>query len=773
MSDSLRFGCWQFDPALGELTGDDGTRVALEPQTARLLACFLAHDGELLSHEQLVEVVWSGRVVSDDAVRRGVSNLRQVLADCGLPKCIRTVHRRGYLAEFPQPAATAGLETAPAARRWSRLPLLSGSIALLLVLVTGLLLLRDEPAPASQLEVEYPIAVLPFLDLGPGEDDYFADGLAEELLGLLSRHPAFRVTSRGSSFRFRSGETDPKTVGKALGVDYLIEGSVRRENENLRIGVQLVDTGNGQQIWSGRYDRGFSELLRVQDDIARNVARALQVVLIQDTQTRPAPDLGREVHTDYLRARRLVAGGKTRELEQAINLLQGITASRPDFAPAWAGLAEAILLNTRNQSADTFESMGAVIEPLLERALAIDPKLGDAWVTRARLKRGDPRAMLANLERGLELNPSHAAGHALLAELYHMQLDRPDLALREIRQARALNPLEPRNHYAEAYLKLDQCDFDGARNLAKRALAVDADYLPALAMLSHVDALEGQLLRAHQRLQQAHEDDPRNQWLRNMLVASHLNLGDPAAAHQLNQPPFRVSSLYLQRYSGSIDSMARQMFAATRGELMFLGRYQQADFALAHSLHSGDPAPAREFLREKHGFDGKLPQALPASKLREALVMLLAWHAPEPSPTGRQAIEHARQRLSRELASLPACQVAPHALSLAYAAAVLGDTAEALTQLEVTARQAVVEPWIWWSVRSAPAFAGMREMPAYQSVMERLMAPLQSQRAILATGSLPATTAQTLAAADAVHPVDPARDHTSVGLHRDQAALVE
>lgn len=772
MSDTLRFGCWQLDPALGELSGDDGTRVALEPQTTRLLACFLAHDGELLSHDQLVATVWGGRVVSDDAVRRGVSNLRHVLADCGLPRCIRTVHRRGYVATFPQPVAAEQHEAAPSARRWPRWPLLSGALAL--ALIAGLLLLlREAPTPSSQLEVEHHIAVLPFIDINPGEDTFFADGLAEELLGLLSRHPAFRVTSRGSSFRFRSSEADPKSVGEALGVDYLVEGSVRRENESLRIGVQLVDTRSGQQLWSGRYDRSFTELLRVQDDIARNVARALQVVLVQGAEAEVAPALGREVHTDYLRARRLAAGGSTRELEQAIDLLQGITSSRPDFAPAWAALAEAVLLNTRSQSPDTFQSIGAVIEPLLERALSLDPELGDAYVTRARLKRSDPQGMLADLERALSLNPSHAAGHALLAELYHMQLNRSDLALQEIRQARALNPLEPRNHYAEAYLKLDQCDFSGARTLAQRALAVDADYIPAIAMLSHVDALEGQLARSHQRLLKAYRDDPRNQWLRNMLVISHLNLGDPAAARQLNQPPFRVSSLYLQRYSGSIDSLARQMFAATGDDLMFLGRYHQADHALAHSIHSGDPGPARDFLQQVHGFDGNFPASLPVSRLRETLVMLLAWHAPAPSREGRQSIERARQRLSQEMMSLPACKIAPHALSLALAAAVLGDREEALAQLEITTRQTVVEPWIWWSVRSSPAFADLRGMPGYPSVMERLVAPVQSQRAVLAARSLPATTAETLAAADAVHPVDPAGDHTAVGLHRNQATLVE
>lgn len=774
MSDSLHFGHWRLNPATGELADDDRS-ITLEPQTARLLACFLVQNGELLSHDQLVEAVWDGRVVSDDAVRRSVSNLRHVLADCGLPQYIRTVHRRGYLAEFPQPATPAQDGAGPATHRGlRRLPLLA-SAAVLLVLVAGfgLYLLGDDSASPTQTDVEHHIAVLPFLDLGPAADSYFADGLAEELLGLLSRHPAFRVTSRGSSFRFRSSEADPASVGKALGVEYLIEGSVRRERDTVRIGVQLVDTGNGQQLWSGRYDRGYTELLQVQEDIARNVARALQVVLVQGTAAGGGPELGREVHTDYLRARRLVASGKTRELEQAIELLQGITASRPDFAPAWAGLAEAILLNTRSQSPDDFQSMGAVIEPLLERALSLDPGLGDAWVTRARLKRSDPEGMLADLKLALSLNPSHAAGHALLAELYHMQLDRPDLALREIRRARTLNPLEPRNHYAEAYLKLDQCDFAGARSLAQRALAVDADYLPATAMLSHVDALEGLLARSHQRLQQAHREDPRNRWLRNMLIVSHLNLGDPATAHQLNQPPILVSGLYLQRYGGSIDRMSRQMFAATASELMFLGRYHQAEYALAHSITSGDPAPARKFLRQVHGFDGTLPDDLPVSRLREALVMLLAWHAPDPTGEARSAIDRTRQRLSRELAGLPACKVAPHALSLALAAAVVGDADEALLQLEVAARQAVVEPWIWWSVRSAPAFASLRGLPGYQSVMEQLVAPVQSQQATLAARSLPATTAQTLAAADAVHPVDPSGDHTAVGLHRDQAAPVE
>jgi TolB-like protein/DNA-binding winged helix-turn-helix (wHTH) protein len=322
MTQPLRFGAWNFDPdAL--VVSDGTTRVELEPRVGRLLEVFLAHPGEVLSHDALVHAVWDGRVVSDEAIRRAVSGLRHAIPAPGPTGYIRTVHKKGYVGCFPSPRnendgatgsandaeAFAAQLASPAPRRSPSRAMGAGVAALFVVLAALALVSWWRPpavVPPSGAGLPHSLAVLPFANLSdtPGMD-YFSDGMADELLGLMARNPAFRVTGRTSSFRFRDGAHDASAIGRALGVDHLIEGSVRLDDRRVRISAALVDAGTGFQRWSDTYDVGLDDVFAVQVDIAAKVARALQVVIVRADE--PSPAIDAEAHLEYLKGRQRMA----------------------------------------------------------------------------------------------------------------------------------------------------------------------------------------------------------------------------------------------------------------------------------------------------------------------------------------------------------------------------------------------------------------------------------------------------------------------------------
>ena len=367
MHREIRFGVWHLCPDTLDLS-DGRHGCSLEPRVARLLEYFLDHPGEVLSHDQLVEEVWDGRVVSDDAVRRAVSSLRHALPPDVAQEWIKTIPRKGYLAQFP-PAATTpqqGAQSAPAPAvpgavkpgKIAPRPAYPGKhltalIALVAMVLLALFLWRQTAQhPANDTgtagrEEDYTLAVLPFNDLEAGAgSQVFADGLSEELLGLLARYSAFRVTARSSSFQFRGEERDARLVGSQLGVRYLVEGSVRRSGDKVRINASLIDTESGFQLWSGSYDRTVSDVFKLQREIAGEVARALRVVLVQagnsTAQAEATPATG--AYLEYLEGLGLMGTWGGTDASAAIEHFRRAIELDPDFAVAYVELANVVML---------------------------------------------------------------------------------------------------------------------------------------------------------------------------------------------------------------------------------------------------------------------------------------------------------------------------------------------------------------------------------------------------------------------------------------------
>jgi TolB-like protein/DNA-binding winged helix-turn-helix (wHTH) protein/tetratricopeptide (TPR) repeat protein len=282
----------------------EGCEQALEPKAFAVLALLASSAGQVVSREEILDAVWGHRHVTPGVLNRITSLLRQALGeDAQHPRLLHTIYGIGYRLDLPgqpppgQPApAPAGPAEPPATSaapptdlpRPASLPEAGGlrrRLPLLGLLMLGLAglawLLHQAPDPAPRAVVDdASLAVLPFADLSPGADQrYFADGLAEEILGQLAQAPALRVVGRASSFSLQGAGASPQAIGRSLGVSHLLSGSVRRDGPRLRVSAELLRAEDGTRVWSRVYARELRDVFAVQEEIARDVAQAMSVKL--------------------------------------------------------------------------------------------------------------------------------------------------------------------------------------------------------------------------------------------------------------------------------------------------------------------------------------------------------------------------------------------------------------------------------------------------------------------------------------------------------------
>jgi len=273
----LRIGDWRVDPQLGQISR--GTQVErLEARTLRLLMYLANRAGETVSIEELLDHVWTGVVVTQDSVYQAVTSLRRLLGDdAKQPKYIATVPRLGYRlvaavslwSDDPLILAPATEASAPKGKR--RWPALTGLSLLILLAAFAGWWRVDARAEKS-------VAVLPFLDITSQDmnEEYFADGMTEELINRLSRLPGFKVPSPTASFYYKDKQLPVAQIARQLHVTYLLDGSLRQSGETLRVTARLTRAADGYVVWARNFDRPKADELTVQDEIATEVAQALR-----------------------------------------------------------------------------------------------------------------------------------------------------------------------------------------------------------------------------------------------------------------------------------------------------------------------------------------------------------------------------------------------------------------------------------------------------------------------------------------------------------------
>jgi adenylate cyclase len=414
------FGDVRFDTRTGELQRN-GSMARLTPKAAAVLAALLERAPELVTKEELFARVWDGKAVGDEALTSCIQELRRALDDdARQPRYIETRHRRGYRLIVPLGAASE----APAS---------------------------NVPAPPGKPS----LAVLPFDNLsGDRDQDYFADGIVEDMTTALSRIGAFFVVARGSSFTFKGRNVPAQEVGRQLGVRYIVEGSVRRAGQKLRLTVQLIDAESGHHLWADNFDGEMADVFDLQDRIVGRIVGAISpsVRAAEIARARLKRPESLQAYDYLLRAQpgfqSIVDPGHA----EALKLFHKALELEPAYALAMAQAAwgHAQRFN-RLMSADVAGDRRHAIE-LANAAIALAPDDPSVLVAagQALLMAGldgytDRSAFL--FRKVLELDPNSAPGWRRMGGLHVHRLE-PAEAIEAFERALRLSPLDPMSFYA-------------------------------------------------------------------------------------------------------------------------------------------------------------------------------------------------------------------------------------------------------------------------------------------------------------------------------------
>jgi len=357
--------------------------------------------------------------------------------------------------------------------------------------------IRGRPAAvAPAAEAGPSIAVLPLVNMSSDkEQEYFSDGLSEELLNLLSKVPGLRVAARTSAFAFKGKNEDVGEIGQKLHVATILEGSVRRSGDQIRITTQLVNASNGYHLWSETYDRKLTDVFAVQDEIARAVVAALKLKLLQAPSSKDRRTANAEAYNQYLLGRQFFLRNNVDGFRRAMQAFEKAVALDPGYAPAWAALALATFW-----VADSAESLPANISgqdhalAAANKAIALGPDLPDGYLARGFVSlpvRWDWQGASADMQRALELKPDdpdtlHAYATAVLRALNRL----PE-ATAALRKAADLDPLNARVWGALGSALALQGENAAAREAFQRSLEISPEQSYTPYQLGMTFLLEG------------------------------------------------------------------------------------------------------------------------------------------------------------------------------------------------------------------------------------------------------------------------------------------
>ena len=527
----FRLADWTVEPSLDRISR--GAEIhKLEPRTMRLLVCLSASAGAVVSIDRLLTEVWSGVIVGPASVYQSVSQLRKMLGDTDPnPTYIATVPRKGYRLVAPvAPFAPASEVSVPAigtdsrhagepiapplvkplaaspatpheSARWGRIALLAAATAAVLAMAGAVISWswRKSPPASPSAAVARPapsIVVLPFVDLTEDKQgQFFCDGLTEELSNWLAQIPTLKVVARTSAFAFRGQQQDARKIGQALATDHLLEGSLRRSGDHMRVTVQLIDARNGYHLWSASYDRPLTDTIKMQEDISRSVAQTLEIRLSVDAADRLASrgSGSPAAYQSYLLGRHHQQERTVAANAQAVRLYRQAITQDPQFALAYVALAYA-LLNDNWLNDRPIADIAREADPLLRTALSIDPRLADAFAVRGALRGEQMRTedALKDLERAVALNPNDAMAHAEIGRLY-LGTGRPRDAVSSYTRATELDPLNAQPQAQRCLALQDLGRYDEAGGACARARSLQPDGYWPLAVTSSLASAQGRL----------------------------------------------------------------------------------------------------------------------------------------------------------------------------------------------------------------------------------------------------------------------------------------
>jgi len=486
-----RFGPFRFD-AVGRVLFRGPRDLGLPPKAADVLLLLITRAGSVVDKATLLDTVWAGRVVGDGSLTRAISILRKALGgDDASRAYVATVSRRGYRFVAPLDA-------------------------------------HDAAMPDGERIM---LAVLPFANAGNRRGhDFFTDGLTEEMIAQLSTLNPERlgVIARTSSEMFRGSRRRVADVGRELGVQYVLEGTVRRARGRVRVAARLIQVSDETQVWAGNYERASGDVLRLQAEVAQAVAAGIRVRLAPRGLRRidALHDLPPDAFEALLKGRHYLNQRTEASMRRSIAQFESVLERCPDCAPAYAGIADAnVMLACRGMvpAKETFRKSAAAAA----RALELDGELGDAHgsLAHVRLHDWDWVGLDARFRLAMELSPSLAIINYWYAE-FLMSQDRRDEAIAAAGNARRICPVSPVVGSALAMILYLARDYDRASRVLVDAIETTPGHFLPHMRLGLVRIQQRRFADALRELRRAAQLADGSTESRAMLAMAHAAAGD-------------------------------------------------------------------------------------------------------------------------------------------------------------------------------------------------------------------------------------------------------
>ena len=570
--------------------GEDILR--LEKRPMELLILLVERRGELVSREEIAERLWGKDVFLDvdRSINTAISKVRVALRDDPeKPRFVETVVGKGYRFAAPvmcngdsraqaQPLSAAAQEDSRPAvvstqdRASSmRLSVLVGA-AVLALLAVAFVWIRSGVVKGTRQPAIKSLAVLPLKNLsGDATQEYLADGMTEELIGRLAGIHNLRVISRTSVMRFKDTQLSVPEIGKTLGVDAVVEGSVIREGSTIRVHAQLIRAATDEHFWSESYDRNMRDVLALQSDVAQAIARKVEVTVSGEEHNRLAAvhPVSPEVYEDYLRGRFALAKSNRRtNAEEGIAYFNEAIRKDPTFAPSYMGLADAYSALTTVFIGGEAKKERPKATLAARKALELDPELVEAHVLLADMAKEQWRWAEAEAEyrRALELSPNNAEAHSEFA-FWLVSQGRTEEAVTSCRRARELDPLAVSGSEL-AWMLFYARRYDNAVQELRSVLAVVPNDAYALWILGFTLIANHHPEEAVPVLERGVSASDRSPAIVGLLVHAYAKAGRRADALRL------LEELKRRKQAGYVPA------AAFVKAYLGLGEYDQAFFWL-------------------------------------------------------------------------------------------------------------------------------------------------------------------------------------------------
>jgi TolB-like protein/DNA-binding winged helix-turn-helix (wHTH) protein/Tfp pilus assembly protein PilF len=509
----------------GELRRD-GALIKLQPQPFRVLAFLAARAGQAVTREEIQREIWGDETFVDyeQGVNFCIKRIRAALGDdAQAPRFIETLPRRGYrfiarverkewdasrengpaeapgaVISPPDPAHDPPTVSAPRTRTWALLIAALGAVVTLAA--AGHIIWQGPRKKSIPPAGKIILAVLPFENLsGDPEQDYFSDGLTEEMITRLGRLQPQRlgVIARASAMTLKKSDKDIARIGAALGAAYVLEGGVRREADRLRITAQLIQVSDQTHLWADAYDRRIHDALTIQIEVAERIAQSLAVKLLSD----PSPDQihipGPDSYDAYLRGCYLRNKWTREDVRNGLGYFERAVEKDPDFALAYAALAESWRYLQFFGGARPLDAQVKAKSAAL-KAVALDGTLAEAHAALASTRfwyDWDREGAEEEFNRALALNPSLAGAHHDYGWLL-IARERFDEGVAEVKRAQELDPLSPQSNIDVGWACLRARHYDEAIAQSRRTMELEPNFAEAWGCLMRAYQYKGRFVEA-------------------------------------------------------------------------------------------------------------------------------------------------------------------------------------------------------------------------------------------------------------------------------------